>query len=253
MTRPDAPPVDFDAAERPVDLDVDLIIERGQRRKRVMPALAAGAVVLVLVVGSVVGVGLSRSGGGRRTLGSGSTATRIVHFTPFTSAGILKPGVRTTKVENGTCVHHKDDERADMFDCTVASEDGSDEDGPCIYGKHTAGLFCPYSFQPITGIEVVPEATFVPPTGPLPSTSSNLLALTMSNGAVCFPFSVHGAAIQGDHVTYICQHGKTQKPTNFPVLYGAVNKTTSTWTALYRAKIRGSKTLQRLTITTAWY
>jgi hypothetical protein len=252
MTGPDSPPVDFASVERPVDLDVDLIVRRGYRRRRAVPAVAGSAVVVLALLAAGLVVGLS-SRHDTTTATSGRTGTRVIDFSPFTAAGTVKPGIRVTRVEHGTCAHHKDDPRADMFDCTVTGNDGSaDESGPCFYGTHAAGLLCP-GLKMTSGFEVVPDASFTPPpTGSLPAKSPTPYDLELSNGQSCFPFSIHDSTINGVAVTYVCATPKTS-PLNYAVLYGPINRTSRTWTVQYRARLRGSATLRTLSVNIAYY
>jgi hypothetical protein len=188
--------------------------------------------------------------------GSPGVPTKVVHYAPFIADGGISPDVMITKTEHGTCVHRQDDQRADMFDCTVAVANGSNEDGPCFYGGQAPGLICPGGPQLATALEVVPSAEFVPPSGSLPATSSSPFALTMSNGKLCIPFSLGPAdtgKASGLSLTYVCAKGQTSPSSRVSALYGAVDRSSSTWTAHYRANLRGAATLRSLNVATAWY
>jgi hypothetical protein len=140
---------------------------------------------------------------------SSNGATQVVHYTPFTAQGTVKLDLKITKIDHGTCSHRKDDDRADMFDCTVPTANGTSESGPCFYGSHTTGLVCTGGPQAPTAFEVIPNAPFVPPPGPFPAVSTTPFALTMSNGKLCVPFHVKDSEVLGVSLTYICVRGKS--------------------------------------------
>jgi hypothetical protein len=180
--------------------------------------------------------------------GPSGVATRIVHYSPFAADGSVQPGVRITRSEHGRCVHRPDDERADMFDCTVTIPHGTSEDGPCFYGSQAPGLLCPSGRHLATAFEVIPNQAFVPPSGPLPAPALTPFALTMSNRRLCFAFSRHAAGAQevdGMTLTYVCEKGAA--------LYGGLDRTTTTWTAHYRVNLAGPATVSSKKVAVAWY
>ena len=184
-----------------------------------------------------------------------------MHYAPFTNAGRVRPGLTITKVEHGTCTHRPDDERTDMFDCTVPTAHGSNEDSPCFYGgPHAPELICPTNFRRPQGYEIVPTPRLPPPPGPVPATSQVPFALTLTNGRDCirFPIRSRPFMLQGLAPTYIC-------PATDPVslsdaihrhlaaVYGTPDTTGNTWTVHYSPHFPSRDDLTTLPVSTAWY
>jgi hypothetical protein len=210
---------------------------------------------LVAVSSALLIVGLAscsshHHGGPVGQPGASNGETRIVHYSPFDASGALKAGIRITQVKTGRCVHRTADERADMFDCTIATAHGTNENGPCFYGDATTPLVCPSGANLSIASEVHPAGDFVPPTGPVPAASSVPFALTLSNGKLCFPYPRHRVRaldVDGQSLTHICAPGQSG-------LYGSPDRHHgSTWTAQYRASLRGRPVLKPVTVSVAWF
>jgi hypothetical protein len=275
VTAPEDSPVRFTDMVIPADLDVDLLIGRG-RRRRARKLSAAVSLTVLAVAGAISGAFLAAAG--TPSAGHGlsyvhhspppahSSATVVTSaYTPFTANGAIPAGLTIRASGTGTC-SSTGPVLPGTYTCKITKTDGHHADvGLCYPQPRTSLLLCVNPPTPKSAVKVQSTGSLPPPTtnpagAPPPE-------IRLADGSTCGSIQGMGAAgrafyTQKTAANKLFSTGKSygregrlkvsyECDGHTSVVFGPINKSGSRWTVQSRTGWLHGK-LHTTEITQAW-
>jgi hypothetical protein len=206
--------------------------------------MTTSVLILATLIAASVGVGSAAP-----RAAAGLAPTQVIHVSPVTSKGALKPDYTISRhVTGGTC-EAGSDETNNAYRCFFGRGRHARVIDPCWAEADHSEVVCllaPYSFK-VVELDVKTHHGF-DNTGFSKRVSSQPWGVQLTNGVQCVFQSGASVVVKGKRVSYGCGHAKY-------VLAGNVNKHGKVWT-IHKATSShsGHFTLRgRVNLSTAWF